>query len=202
MDSKGPVRGKFVKKVKKSRTKKNAWSTIWIHRAPTDSMQLMTSWDFGLLTASTAGIISTTKSPSFATYATEFSAVSSLFSEIKLLRAVLVVNAINPRSATNIHGKATIGWTPTFNVTTASAPATIASVINLSGYRYLETARVQHYEIPAYTNNHVWAAISSTNPAVDAGDCGSWFVYSDVLTNNANYFSCQAHCLYAFKGRI
>jgi len=165
-------------------------------------MAIMSSWDFGLLTASTAGIISTTKSPSFSTYATEFSAVSSLFSEIKLLRAVLVINAINPRSTTNIHGKVSIGWTQTFNVTTASAPATIASVINLSGFRYLETARVQHYEIPAYTNNHVWAAISSTNPAVDAGDCGSWFLYSDVLTNNANYFSCQCHCMYAFKGRI
>jgi len=191
-----------VRKSKPQRSKKKVWSTRWIHQAPTDSMSLMTSWDFGLLTASTAGIISTTKSPSFATYATEFSAVSSLFSEIRLVRAVLVVNAINPRSTTNIHGKVSVGWTQTFNVTTASNPATIASVINLSGFRYLETARVQHYEIPAYTNNHVWAAISSTNPAVDAGDCGSWFFYSDVLTNNVNYFSCQAHCIFAFKSRI
>jgi hypothetical protein len=189
------------KKVVKGRTRR-VWSTTWIHQAPTDSLSLVSSWDAGLLSTGTTGVIATTIVCSFATSATEYSPISSLFSEIKLKKAVLVISPINPRSTTNIHGKINIGWSPIINATTAVNPSGFSNVINLAGWKNITTGNVNASEVPAYTNNHVWQIVTSTNPPIDSGDCGGWVVYSDTLTNSTNYFSCQVHAHYVFKGRL
>jgi len=178
------------------------FTTAWIHKAPTDSCQLMSSWDAGLLTAQTTGVISTTRAPSFTSFATEYSAVSTLFGEVKLVRAVLVISPINPRNTTVIHGKINVGWNPIQNATTFANPTSFSQVVNLAGWKTITTAWQSATEVAAYTNNHLWQRITNADPEADTGDCGAWIIYSDVLTPSDNYFSCQVHAHYVFKGRL
>lgn len=187
---------------RKGKATKNKFGTAWIHQAMTDSCQRVSNWDAGLLTAGTTGLISSTVDCSFVTNATEYSAVSSLYTEVKLLRAVVVISPINPNLTTRIQGKINVGWNPIFNFTTKTNPATFAGVINLSGWQTITTAKLSATEVAAYTNNHVWARINDANPAADTGDCGVWSVISDILTATTNYFSLQVHCHYVFKGKI
>lgn len=202
MEFKGSKSSTPVRRTKRRKPAKRQMTTNWIHKAPSDTFVLTSTWDSGLLSSGTTGVIATTRPASFVASATEYTPVSSLYTEIKLLRAVLVITAINPRSATNVEGKLVVGWNPAFSSSSFLTPSGFASVNNLAGWKVIPSAKVNPTECPAYVQTSVYNLISNTTPLPDTGDCGSFVLYSDVLTPSTNYFTTSMHCTFAFRGRI
>lgn len=190
-------------KPKSRRRGKSQYGSAWIHKGPNDSIVLTSAWSWGNLTSGTAGTLATTISCSFATHASEYSAVSSLFGESRLLRAVMVLTPVNPQTdVSRISGNIQVGWNPNMNETKYTTPASFAGVINLAGWKAISTAQLTPTEVPANVKHHDYDIITSADPLVGRGDCGVWVVYGTGLTNSLTYFQVYIHAQFAFRGRL
>lgn len=202
MDRKGSSLRSNQRKPRKGGKKKgNPMSLAWLKQPILDSFLLKTGLDLGAQSSGTSGTISSTVAPSFTTF-TEYSAVSALFTEVKLVKCVLEIAPVNPYLLTaHWTTKIDVGWNPLFNHTTYTNPSSITEVINLSPHVVIPLGKAVLTNVPGMPKISLYGNIADVDPKVSVGDCGAWVIYGTGLTASTAYFTATLHAVYSFRGR-
>jgi len=154
-----------------------------------------TSWTCGLLTASTAGAISNSTLGFTIQNSTEYSALSTLFAEVKLLSAKMAFSPRGANSLTNI-SRVMCGYHVEYNSTTFTNPTQFSSVSNLPGRTTIPSniisTKIMVVPVPSGLDYTAINADCPTLPTPFAGSPGTVMVYGTNFQASADYFIVDA----------
>jgi len=179
-------------------------------RAPMlDQMLQRHTWDYGALSSGTTGIISfADMSPSIQNF-TEYSTLSSLFSEVKLVSAYVEFLPLDNISSSHAQGILYVGTRQDFNKNVTSVPTSVSQVENLKGMRTISTSIVKpvRVRLAISTRGLEFSQISADapSPVIDyAGSPGCLIGISGsgTLNNSIKYFYARLTAVHHFRGRV
>lgn len=161
----------------------------------TNEMIYKTSWTVGLLTASTAGAISSSTLGFTIQNSTEYSSLITLFGECKLVSAKLAFSPRGANSLTNI-SRVMLGYHVEYNSTTFTNPTQFSSVSNLPHRATIPSNIIKTfvYRVPV-PRNLDYTAINAdcpTLPTPFAGSPGTVMVYGTNFQASADYYIVDA----------
>jgi hypothetical protein len=173
-----------------------------------DQMCQRHTWDYGALSSGTTGIISfADMSPSISNF-TEFSVLSSLFTEVKLLTAFAEFAPLDNISSSHAQGLLYVGTNMGFNKNATIVPTSVSQVENLNKMRTISTSIVRpvrvNMKVPAGLD---FALIGSDAPATETPWAGSpgclvGISGSGTLANSVRYFYVRFTAIHWFRGRV
>jgi len=170
-----------------------------------NEMFLRTRWEFGRLSSTGSGNIAAGGiSPSIQS-ASEYSGLSSLFTEIKLISCTVTFTAIQlTPTAGTLHGKMYIGTNYIFNLSTFTNPAAITAVQNLAAPAECSTYMVRPFAYAMAVPSLEFSGITQDAPSAPtpwAGSPGTVCVWGDGLTASTSYFFVDVLAKYILRGR-
>ncbi len=176
--------------------------------SPFDSPQLnvmlyQSTWTTSDLSSSTAGVISSTFSPTIQNSSEYSGPILSLFRQVKLIAFQLAFVPIHPSTRT-ADQMLIVSTDMEMNGTTAVNPSTAANVENGTLVRYISSATLTpvYYRMPV--PNLMYSGVSADSPATEtpwAGSPGVVKVYGSGFTASLAYFRVQAKAVYSLRGR-
>jgi len=194
-------RKSFKKSKKKGRSKRSVPRGM-----PTNEIIYKCSWTAGLLTSGTSGAISSSGLGFTIQNSTEYSALSTIFSEVKLLSAKVCFTARGTYSATNC-SRLMGGYHVEYNSTTFTNPTQFSSVANLQKRFTLSSNIIRPfiYKVPV-PKNLDFTAINADCPTLQtpfAGSPGTVMVYGTNFQASQDYFTVDyLDVIYYVKGRV
>jgi hypothetical protein len=191
---------KLAKRPTKGRKKK------YIPRPmPLNEMRYKTSWTVANLSSGTTGIIASVAAPTIAN-SSEYSTVASLFTEVRLIRATLVIAPVQSSASGPMHSYLEVGTNMIMNATTFTTPTAFSSVQNTTKKRTYSSAstKIMYYKM-AVPPNLEFANIAADAPATVtpwAGSPGAILLYGEGFTNSDAYFRLSFQdVVYHLRGR-
>jgi len=179
-----------------------------ISRMPLNEMVQRHTWDYGPVSSGTAGVISFSDlSPSIQSF-TEYSTLSSLFNQVKLVSAYATVSPIDNGSGTHAQSVLYIGTNMEFTANSNTPPTSASQVENLPGLKIIPTSVVRAERVPLIIPRGLeFSAISADSPATPtpwAGSPGNLVGFSTggVLSNSVRYFYITLTAVHHFRGRV
>ena len=165
---------------------------------------IRSKWSEIDLKSGTSGTISVSIAPSIQN-TTEYSSLTSLFREVKLVQATYSFYAVQANSTSTLHSKISMGCDMAFTAITYSLPSAYSAVINLRGARTTNTWRneVYHYKYPVPSGLE-FAEISADSPTLAtpwAGSPGALVIFSDDLSATTTYFRVEASAVWHLRSR-
>jgi len=169
-----------------------------------NQMVLKTAWSHAALSSGTAGTLSDFIAPSIVS-TNEYSTVTSLFTEVKLIACEIHFTSRNPYATGTTSTTVTCATRYDVNNSTAVAPTTLDNVINSTHVADFTTAsnRVFKYRmsIPRGLEYSAIAA-DAPNPATPwAGSPGAVLFFGTGMANSTAYFDVRVYAAYALRGR-
>jgi len=126
----------------------------------------------------------------------EYTAVSSLFSQVRLREARVTANGIS--------GDGNQVYVSSYMNSSGSAPSSFSAVITIPdcvGWSPYNTAINQKKSSPIHPNK-LWADISTPSPGPDQGCFGQWYIATDHPGSfSVDYFQCLVELFLDFRGR-
>jgi len=172
--------------------------------------EMVVKWSIaaGTLATSTSGIISSSSfSPTIAN-SSEFSAYSTMFTEVKLLRCWFIFNGKQQSGNTGspvLQGRITVGTNMVANANSHTNPASQAQVCNLTRVKRISTYSTSpqryNFAVPGILD---FANISADAPSTVtpwAGSPGALYIYGDNLTASTDYIDVDMICVHRLRGR-
>ncbi len=166
-----------------------------------------TRFEYGLLSAGSSGLLSANDiSPSIVN-ATEYSTVSSLFTEIRLRRFEIIITAAHNDGAASF-GRLIVGTQMQANATSPGPAITsLAQVENLAKTQYYQlgnTVEPFKYQMVVPPNLQ-FASISADAPTPVtpyAGSPGCIYMFANDLTYDQVYLKVDCIATYDLRGRV
>ncbi len=177
--------------------------------APGANMMVFTSrWQFGQLTSGTSGILSASSIAPTITSSSEYSIVGSMFTEVKLLAATVIISPQVNAGSSVTSGRLIMGTNMIANATThASLPLAITDVQNLAKVRFYVLSQynnnVFQYQMPV-PRNLEFAGITQDAPVAPtpwAGSPGAVYVFANNLTVSTTYAIVDIQATWMLRGR-
>lgn len=169
-----------------------------------NEMKYKTTWTATAVSSGTAGTMQSWTSPSIA-HSSEYSVVSSLFTEVRLLRCTAIFGPIQSANGTIAHGTLIVGTNMLENESTGSTPAAFTDIQNLTRPVRISTLGVReyYYRVPV-PKNLEFAALTADAPNPPTPWAGSpgaikWFG-SNVQPSTA-FFTIHLEAVYHLRGR-
>jgi len=173
-------------------------------RSPIGMLTYQNRFEVGVLTSGTSGTISFSVSPTIQG-SSEYSGLSTLFSEVRLVSAMLTIATRSPAVTSIFHGSILIGTNMEMNATTFTAPTSTVSVQNLERKAEYSTSAltVQRYKmrVPAALDFQPIGGDCPTIPSPYAGSPGMILGWADNLTASTSYFICHLTTIHICRGR-
>jgi len=173
-------------------------------RSPLGMLTYQNRFEVGLITTGTSGTISFSVSPTIQN-SSEISGLTTLFSEVKLVYAVLTLATRSPAVTSIFHGSMLIGTNMEMNATTFTAPSSTISVQNLERKAEYSTSclTIQRYKmrIPGNLDFQPIGGDCPTIPSPYAGSPGMILGWADNLTASTSYFIAHLTTIHICRGR-
>jgi len=173
---------------------------------PVNEVIYRCSWTGPLLTAGTAGAISSSGLGFSIQNSTEYSALSTIYSEVKLISAKICLSPRGANSLTNI-SRIMGGYHVEYNTTTNTPPTQFSSVANTQR-RFTVCSNIIIpfvYRVPV-PQGLEYTAINAdcpTLPTPFAGSPGVIMIYGTNFQASADYFTLDyLDVTYHVKGRV
>jgi len=192
-------------KMSKTKRRKKKGKRSLVPRAMTNGMIYKTSWSAGLLSTGTAGTVSTTIGFTIQN-SSEYSSLTTLFSEVKLVSVNVVFSPRGTYSATNV-GRIIVGYNGLYNSTTSTAPTGFLGVANCTHKVTISTNIIRPfiYRVPI-ARGLEYTLISADCPSAPtpwAGSPGVVSVWGDHMQASQDYFIVDVtNAVYYLKGRV
>lgn len=173
---------------------------------PVNEVIYRCSWTGPLLSSGTAGSISTSSLGFTISNSTEYSALSTIYSEVRLLSAKVCITPRGANSLTNI-SRIMGGYHVEYNSTTNTAPTQFSSVANTQK-RFTVCSNITRpfiYKVPVPKNLEFTAinADCPTLPTPFAGSPGVIMIYGTNFQASVDYFTMDyLDVTYHVKGRV
>lgn len=194
-----------VRKTKPKQKKKK--SRVPRSMGPINSMILSTSWTEGPISSSSTGTIATTVGVSISN-APEYSVLSSLFTQVHIISAVLT---FSPKAGTSntatgvLQGRVWCGTNMIYNSNNAVTPAAYSDVLNLPGRKLISTSSVRPVPVRLVVPPSLeYSGITTDSPSTVtpwAGSPGVFQIYGSSLTASMEYFDLDVRAVYSLRGR-
>jgi len=173
-----------------------------------DQMCQRHTWDYGVLTSGTTGIISfSDMSPSISNF-TEYSVLSSLFTEVKLLSAFAEFAPLDNISSSHAQGLLYVGTNMGFNKNSNTTPTSVSQVENLNLMKTVSTSIVRPVRVRMKVPKGLdFTLITADAPATETPWAGSpgcivGISGSGTLANSVRYFYVRFTAIHWFRGRV
>jgi hypothetical protein len=146
-------------------------------------------------------------SPSITNF-TEYSTLSSLFTEVKLLSAFAEFAPLDNISSSHAQGLLYVGTNMGFNKNATTVPTSVSQVENLNRMRTISTSIVRpvkvHMKIPAGLDFSLMTADAPATETPWAGSpgCLVGISGSGTLANSIRYFYVRFTAIHWFRGRV
>ncbi len=172
------------------------------------SMTITCRYDYGEVKSGTSGSISIADISPTIQNMSEYSTVSSLFSEIKLLACTVVFT--NTCTSASVNGRIIIGTQMQANFNSHATPPLVSTQVeNLAAVKYL-TLGYSVFDRPFRYKMVVppgleYSSISADAPSTVtpwAGSPGCVYVFGDGLSASFQYFRVDVIATYTFRGRV
>jgi len=171
-----------------------------------NKMIYKTRWEFGLVSSGTSGTIAVSNiSPSIVN-SSEYSTVSSLFSEVKLLRCQIVIT--QRLQGGEIVSRLMVGTQMQANQSVPGTVTSISNVQNLARLVYITigapSIRPVHYNM-VVPRSLDYASITADAPSPVtpwAGSPGCIYMWANNTTASADYFHVDVLATYMLRGRV
>jgi len=173
-----------------------------------DQMCQRHTWDYGALSSGTTGIISFADMSASIQNFTEYSVLSSLFAEVKLLTAFAEFAPLDNISSSHAQGLLYVGTNMGFNKNTTTVPTSVSQVENLSGMRTVSTSINRPIKVRMKVPKGLdFTLITADAPATETPWAGSpgclvGISGSGTLSNSVRYFYVRLTAVHWFRGRI
>lgn len=174
----------------------------------TQTLRITCRYNYGLLSSGTTGVLSAADlSPTIANM-TEYSTLSSLFSEVRLLGATIIFT--NACTSASQNGRIVIGTQCQASYAShATPPLTASQVENLAQVRYLNLGysvfdRPYIYQM-VVPRNLEFASISADSPSPAtpwAGSPGCVYVWGSNLSASFQYLNVDIIATYELRARV
>jgi len=169
-----------------------------------NSMIYRTSWTQTSLSSGTSGIMASWTSPSI-THSSEYSVVSSLFTEVKLLSAKFIFTPVQAANGSVNHSALLVSTNMLLNENTGTDPASYTDVQNQVRPVRISTLDVKpliyHMVVPRALEYANIAADAPNPPTPWAGSPGIIRWYSSGGTASTVYFQLHVETTYILRGR-
>jgi len=197
-----PRRARAEKGRKRSTKTKMPYTSPMVNQ-----MWYTSSWTVTSLASGTTGAISSAIGVTIQS-SSEYSALSTIFSQIRLHRATLMIGTRIPNdsSVTTSHARILIGTRMDANANSLSAPTTWSGVQNtvntkeLSSYNRYNSTSVE-LKVPSNLEHANINADAPATPTPWAGSPGAWYIYGDGFTNSTVYFTVIVKAMWHVRGR-
>jgi len=172
-----------------------------------NGMTYATRWEFGSVASGTTGQIAvSTINPSIVN-TSEYSTITSLFSEVRLLRCQVIFTPALPSTSSNV-GRVMIGTQMQANSSVPGTVTSITQVQNLARVTFMTVGapsqRPLVYNMPV-PRGLEFASITADAPSPVtpfAGSPGCVYLWADGLTNSNTYLKVDVIALYQCRGRV
>lgn len=169
-----------------------------------NELTISSKWSEIDLKSGTSGIISVAIAPSIQN-TTEYSTLTSLFTEVKLIKATYRFYAVQANSTTVLHSKLSMGISMNMTAVTYALPSAYSAVVNLRNARTTNTWRnapfIFNYSIPRDIEHSAITLDSPTSPTPYAGSPGALVIYADDLSVTTTYFRVEAEGIWHLRSR-
>jgi len=193
---------------KRSTKKKNVANVPLWKRVPLNYMVQRHTWDYGVLSTGTTGVLSfSDMSPSIQNF-TEYSTLSSLFLETRLISCSATFISLDANAADVAQGALYVGTNMSFTANTHTTPTSASQVENLPGMKIIPTQIVApvvvQMVVPKDLEYSLITADSPATPTPWAGSPGNLVGLSTgtFLTTSRRYFFVKVTAIHEFRGRI
>ena len=167
-------------------------------------MMLRTSWSASSITSGTAGSMYSWTAPSIAN-CSEYSVVQSLFTEVRLVRAIFIFTPTQAANGTVSHGALVIGTNMLENQNTGQNPTSYLDVQNTTHPVRISSLSVKpliyHMAVPAALEYTAVTLDAPDPPQPWAGSPGVVKWYGAGFTSSTVYFQLHLEAVYALRGR-
>jgi hypothetical protein len=146
-------------------------------------------------------------SPSIQNF-TEYSTLSSLFAEVKLISAYAEFAPLDNASTSHAQGLLYVGTNLLYNRSTTVVPTSVSQVENLRGMRTISTSIIRPVRVRiAVPKGLDYSLITADAPATETPWAGSPGVLAGIsgsgtLANSIRYFYVRLTAIHAFRGRV
>ncbi len=167
-------------------------------------MLYRTTWTQTAMSSGTTGTMASWTSPSIVN-SSEYSVITSLFTEVKLIRAHFILTPTQSTNGSVLHGPLVLSTNMLLNQNTGVTPTAYSDVQNQTRPVRFSTLNVRPstYVMPVPPDLE-YASISADapDPATPWAGCpGTIRWYATGLTASTVYFQLHIDCVYALRGR-
>lgn len=180
-----------------------------VPRAPMlNEMTQKHTWDYGTLSSGTAGVISASDMSASIQNFTEYSTLSSLFNQVKLLSCSVTFSPLDNGSGSHAQSVLYVGTNMEFTANSNTPPTSASQVENLPGFKVIPTSNVRPVTVRMVVPRGLaFSAISADAPATPTPWAGSpgcvvAFATGGVLSNSVRYFYVTLTAVHHFRGRV
>ncbi len=191
-------------KRKRGGTRSRMRRTTSLVSQPVNTMVYRTSFQLGPLSSGTTGAMAESFGLSISS-SSEYSTLQNIFTEVRLISAVIRFAAVQSNGSTTTQGIVWIGTNLVMNGTTFTLPSAVSNVSNCTRALTFPTNIVRPfiYVVP------VPPALEFSNLTADApatvtpwaGSPGVVQMWADHLTNSTAYLMASMQCTYLLRGR-
>lgn len=170
---------------------------------PMGHLMYQNRFEVGLIASGTSGTISFSVSPTIQN-SSEISGLMTLFSEVRLISAVLTIATRSPAVTSIFQGSMIVGTNMQMNATTFTAPTSTISVQNLDRKAEYSTSAltVQRYRMKVPRGlEYSQLADTPTIPSPFSGSPGMILGWADNLTASTSYFIAHLTTVHELRGR-
>jgi hypothetical protein len=191
--------------VKKAKRRKGR---LGLALPPLGLFMMESRWDYGQVSSNTSGNIAKGDISPSVSYASEYSALQSLFTEVKLIAATIVFSPVQTQGSGNFNGPVMVGTNLIFNGTTNTAPTNYSFVQNLENKKEFSVISTEskpfYYRMPV-PKDLEFSAITNDIPSTAtpyAGSPGTVCIFGGSLTASTGYIRVHVIGRWLFRGRI
>ncbi len=172
-----------------------------------NEMYYKSSWEYGTISSGTTGSIAVSNINGSIQNSSEYSPISSIFNEVRLLSLTATFTAIQltPGTTAVLQGHVWCGTNMSFNGSFNTNPTSVNGVSNLTQVTKLATYTVKpvvyRMKVP---KNLEFSIITLDAPSTSQPWCGSpgcVVLWGDGLSNSTAYFKCDVTATYHLRGR-
>jgi len=169
-----------------------------------NELTISSKWSEIDLKSGTSGTISVAIAPSIQN-TTEYSTLTSLFTEVRLIKATYRFYAVQANSTTVLHSKLSVGISMLMTAVTYALPTAYSAVVNLRNSRTTNTWRnapfIYNYSVPRDIEHSAISQDSPSTPTPYAGSPGALVIFADDLSVTTTYFRVEAEGIWHLRSR-
>jgi len=173
----------------------------------TNEMIYKSSWEYGTISSGTTGSIAVSNINGSIQNSSEYSPISSVFGEIKLLSMTATFTAIQltPGTTAILQGHMWCGTNMSFNGNFNTNPTSPNGVTNLTQVQKLATFTVKPRVVRMYVPKNLEFTVitidAPSTPTAWAGSPGCLVCWGDGLTNSTAYFKVDVTAVWHLRAR-